>query len=394
MHQLSEMAGATEARTLILSLRNLERHAASCIMTEFEQIVHSVDNADFLAPTARRKGLLGFDQKTTNRLVRLTGLGRSLSPAAERFTPSRQYDLFFFYCQYLKDLFYLNAIPNWRKTCRKAVCWIDELWAKSIENGGANILKLLEPFDQVFLSSGTSFDSVNRATGLNTKYLPFSVDAIKFCPLPHSPERFIDVYSIGRRPERVHKGLMEMVHRGDFYYHYDTSSQVKVDKERRLDHRTLYSDTLKRSRYFIAYRGKFDLPKQRLTQEIAGPRFFEGAAAGAVLIGMAPDDPNFRENFDWPDAVLEVPIDTDDMDRLIAGFDSQEERLEKIRRDNVVNSLLRHDWVYRWERILHSVGLEPLPALSERKKQLHRLASVAASDAPDKVRVLRCGSGG
>jgi len=43
----------------------------------------------------------------------------------------------------------------------------------------------------------------------------------------------------------------------------------------------------------------------------------------------------------------------------------------------------RHDGVYRWERILRAVGLEPLPALSARKQQLDRLASEIESEDMD-----------
>jgi hypothetical protein len=47
-----------------------------------------------------------------------------------------------------------------------------------------------------------------------------------------------------------------------------------------------------------------------------------------------------------------------------------------MQRMNVKQCLLRHDWVYRWEAILKTVGLEPMPKLSQRKKILRNLAEV------------------
>jgi hypothetical protein len=48
--------------------------------------------------------------------------------------------------------------------------------------------------------------------------------------------------------------------------------------------------------------------------------------------------------------------------------------LKEIRKNNVIQSLLRHDWAYRWKAILDMVDLEPMPALNVRVKRLKRLA--------------------
>ena len=41
-----------------------------------------------------------------------------------------------------------------------------------------------------------------------------------------------------------------------------------------------------------------------------------------------------------------------------------------MRRTNMTQSLLHHDWAYRWERILEIANLAPVPALSKRKERL------------------------
>jgi hypothetical protein len=41
----------------------------------------------------------------------------------------------------------------------------------------------------------------------------------------------------------------------------------------------------------------------------------------------------------------------------------------------VRESLVRHDWAYRWHRILEEVGLKPDQALLARERHLAQLAS-------------------
>jgi hypothetical protein len=107
-----------------------------------------------------------------------------------------------------------------------------------------------------------------------------------------------------------------------------------------------------------------------------GFRFFEGAAAGTVMIGQPPDIPAFRENFDWPDAVIPIAYDEPNIAKILADLDSEPKRLAEIRKNNVIQSLLRHDWVYRWKDILHIAGLKPTPAIAAREKRLHEIANM------------------
>ncbi|MHC4529481.1 MAG: glycosyltransferase family 1 protein, partial [Planctomycetota bacterium] len=58
-------------------------------------------------------------------------------------------------------------------------------------------------------------------------------------------------------------------------------------------------------------------------------------------------------------------------------LDAQPKRMAQIRKNNIVQSLLRHDWLYRWNEILNMVGMEPRPALLARQKHLKKLAKDA-----------------
>ena len=209
-------------------------------------------------------------------------------------------------------------------------------------------------------------------------YLPPGIDALKFYPYPSQPQRSIDVCSIGRRPASIHESLLKMADKNNFFYVYNTMRQSFMRNYN--DHRSLYRNIVKRSCYFIAYKPKFNLTSHTGGQEELSVRFFEGAAGGAVILGIPPNCDAFQQNFDWADAVIPLPEDTTNVGEIITYLDSQPERLNKIRTDNVVNSLLRHDWLYRWEKILAAVDISISPGIIERKAKLQQLAKIATEN--------------
>ena len=136
----------------------------------------------------------------------------------------------------------------------------------------------------------------------------------------------------------------------------------------------MYANLLKRSRYFITNYACADEPaKVNFAQEI-GDRFFEGAAAGTIMIGYAPETALFRQFFDWEDAVIPMPFHAADIGRLIADLDEQPERLAQIRLNNIIQSLRKHDWVYRWKTILEVIGLPPTIEMQQREAYLYQLS--------------------
>lgn len=103
-------------------------------------------------------------------------------------------------------------------------------------------------------------------------------------------------------------------------------------------------------------------------------RFFEGAAAGAVLVGQRPRCPSFERLFDWPDAVVEVQADGSDCDQVLWDLLNDVQRCEQIGERNATQALLKHDWVYRWKDIFYLLGLPPTAAMLARERTLQALA--------------------
>jgi hypothetical protein len=120
--------------------------------------------------------------------------------------------------------------------------------------------------------------------------------------------------------------------------------------------------------------GKMDVPEETRGQVEVGFRYYEGSAAGTVMIGQAPDCQPFREMFDWPDAVIPIRPDGSDVADTLSRLRAQPDRVEQISRRNAERALLRHDWVYRWAQILEIVGLKPASGMERRQKTLKELA--------------------
>ncbi|NJO96189.1 MAG: glycosyltransferase family 1 protein [Pleurocapsa sp. CRU_1_2] len=131
---------------------------------------------------------------------------------------------------------------------------------------------------------------------------------------------------------------------------------------------------LKNSRYFIANYAKINQLQETHGQREIGYRFFEGAAAGSVLLGCSPDNVAFKHYFDWDNVIIPIDFDEHNIVKIIAELDSQPELLKQIQTDNVVNSLLKHDWVYRWEEILRELGMSITSGIEQRKHQLKEMA--------------------
>jgi hypothetical protein len=277
----------------------------------------------------------------------------------------------FVMCEFAKDLLLVNSLRGWREHCATAVCWIDELLLNEMINWKC-FAKLIGQFDHVILSCKQGMERVSNLIRGKCIFMPPAVDALLFSPYPNPKDRCIDVLSVGRRAEATHQKLVNMAKQNKIFYVHDSSDgRLATDPSQ---HRLMYANLAKRSKYFLVNPGKIDLPQFKGTEELIGTRYFEGAASGTVMIGKSPDTDDFRKCFGWANAVIELPYNSGDIDEVILAMDIQEGWSEQIRRNNVAGALRNHDWVYRWEVVLSLAGLDPMPSLWDRKKRLEELA--------------------
>ncbi|NES83961.1 MAG: glycosyltransferase family 1 protein [Moorea sp. SIO2B7] len=363
-----------DSRILTLSHRQLDTHVASCCLYEFEDIIFDLDAVDVFTPV----NSYNYSKKIYTWLKRATRsslFANYIKPDPNPCSLDRDYELFNVILAKPWQVLSLNSLKGWRKKSKKAICYLIEIWDKDFE-GFKPLLKLLKDFEHIFVGVAGSTEKIAKFTGIPCTYLPPGIDTVKFYPYPFSSDRYIDVSYIGRRSPVTHQALLSLAQQGKIHYLYDTARNLNIIDPK--EHRSLLANLTKRSRYFIANRPMIDKPNIRGNQSEIGYRFFEGAAAGTVMIGDYPDTKMFNQYFDWSDAVIRIPFDAPNIADIIADLDAQPFRLSRIRRDNVVNSLLKHDWVYRWKTILETVDLPVTSKMLSRENYLKDLAQMAS----------------
>ena len=375
----TQLVRGTGGGVLLLSMRRLADVVAFCVQYELEDVMTELTGADRVqVGGARALDRSRRAYRAARAATRSRRVAQSLAPAPSTVPLDRDYELFFPVFNNAYELFALAAVPDWRRRCRAAACYINEVWAHVMPE---YLLELLAEFDHVFIGVQHPVEDVARLIGRPCSYLPLGVDVLRFAPWPHPAARVIDVCNIGRRSPVTHAALLALARERRIFYYHDTVAASGGGKQHTFHvddpaaHRLLLAGLLQRSRYFIANRGRINEPE--FTQghdEIAG-RFYEGAAAGAVMLGEAPRTPEFRAQFGWPDAVIPLPFDSPDVARLLAARDADEERLARARVENVRQAARRHDWSARIRTILETVKVAVPAALRAREERLHALAS-------------------
>jgi len=372
---------------LLMSMRRRSDLVGYCGCYEFEDVIAQVTGADrFEVGTANALELPRRAFKAARYLTGSRALAWRLAPKPNPLKLDRNYELFFPVFTHAHELFALAAIPDWRRHCRVAACYIAEMWLHLLPR---YLLELLSEFDQVFVGVRSPIDAVTKIAGRRCTYLPPAASVLDFSPLPDFPRRFIDVCSVGRRSAQTHQALIELARKREIFYYYDTVAASGVDLKQRTfrvqdaaEHRLLLANLLKRSRYYIANRALVNDPGFTRGREEISSRFYEGAASGTVMIGEPPASDDFKSQFDWEDAIVRLPFNSPDIGGLIAQLDQDPARQARIRRANFCNAALRHDWLHRLRVVYEACGIAPTAGMGERQRQLEAAASQAAASWP------------
>jgi hypothetical protein len=350
-------------------------------MYEAQDVLLDIDDVDLICYESGRG--FRFKEKWQRRLL-YRDVSRRLilqNPGLHRVRLTREYDLFVAVCQSYWDLLYINAIDGWKDRCKTSVCWIEEMWASQLTSY-KHWLHVLRRFDHVFIGCSGTVAPLSSAIDRTCHWLPGGVDTLRFNPYPNPPARVIDVYSFGRRWDGIHRALLQAAESKDIFYVHDTFRGADMEPYDHRQHRDLMANVAKRSRHFVVAPAKIDAREDTQGQSEIGNRYYEGAAAGSVMIGQSPSCAAFKELFPWQDAVIEIQPDGSDVVDVLAAFRSNPRSASAIGRRNAEQALLRHDWVYRWKEIFRVAGISPSPGMGAREVHLKKLADLAAYGDP------------
>lgn len=415
---------------LMLSMRNVSSLVGYCPLYEFEDL--TAETLD--AAVAQLGSMSGLElSKSVHKYVRyLTGsasLATGVRPNLGAVSVDRTYDMFLPFFNHPHEIFALNGLRGWRKNCRFAACYLAEAWETLLPRYQ---VEMLRDFDHIFLGVRGAVSTVAKITGRPCSFVPMGVDTLRFCPwtthagnnsvaaVPAAtngspaasngggngafsgasiridahaaPERVIRVCGIGRRSEVTHRALLEYAEKTGSFYYYDTlrvsgTSQVSFAVTSPREHRVLLANLLKRSSYFIANRAFADRPALTGGKEEIPARFYEGAAAGTIMLGNPPETEDFYEQFGWERAVVRTPFHAAEIASVLNELESDPTANAALRKHNVTQALLHHDWVYRLRDMLQTVGLRPTEGMRLREERLRTLAAEINAQAPSEAAV-------
>lgn len=377
------MEGEEQAhrRVVVFSQREASRKVWQASQYEFEDVVAAVEDARVIAPPGTPVTPVARARRMAENALR-TGLRRPRLAAMQPTRMDDEADLFFAVFASGHDLAYLPRLQGWQERSRHKVAFVVEWWTTQASST-RDCMRLLKDFDQVFVFSRGILPHLRATAGVPCDYLAGAVDLDVFSPPTPAPARTIDVNSYGRTLPETHQALVRALEARRLHYVHSTTAGPFAFAAHR-EHRLQTAAALQRSRYTVVYRNNESPARALLSagEESLTFRYFEGIAAGAVVLGTRPEAPDFTDCFDWPDAVIPIGAPEPDIESVIAALDADPERLARARLDNVTQSLRRHDWGHRWRTVLASVGLEPTPQLQARLGRLAARADALEASSP------------
>jgi hypothetical protein len=366
---------------LLISNYNADRRPYNGVCYEFFDVVAAMEDATILAPGPYRHAVPWLDRiKVAQRYHDALASAlhdlhaRRYGPLMQRAEVEGDYDLCLFMCQFVRDIPSVERIRGWRERSKFAAIFLLESWTSEFARY-PEALRLLDRFDHVFVLNASAISAMQRYTSAPISFLPTAADGLAASPGPRSPDRVVDVLSLGRRLPAVHDALCAVAEQNGHYYVYDVWCDMRAKSWDEV--RAANAALIKRSRYFVAWAPcqLNDMKRAVIgTDHAISTRYFEAAACGAVILGSRPSCPEFDDLFDWPDAVVELAPDGRDTEARLGEIEANPGRWSAASRSNVLNGLRRHDWAYRWDGILEVAGLGRTPRHEARVAELGRRA--------------------
>jgi len=374
------MISPARSRICLLTERGFARHVFRAGSYECQDVLVEIDDVDLISLQPSKAYEL--KQRYHDKLIwhDFTGLACRANIAFQPVRLAKDYELFIAHFPYIKDLSHIAAVRGWKDRCEHSVCWIDEFWARDVHKY-KTWLRVLREFEHIIFGISETAEVVSDLLGRKCHFVPGAVDAFRFSPFPNPPNRVIDILSIGRRLEGLHQALVKEVLEQKIFYVHDTFHVSDAQTFDYRQHREMYANMIKRSRFALVAPVKMGSPGEIKGQVAVGWRYYEAAAAGAIMLGQVPDCDTFWTMFDWPDAVIKIRPDGSDVAEKISSLFAQPERLLEMSHRNASEALLRHDWAYRWRQVLSISGVNPGPGMVARENRLRQLSGrVLTSD--------------
>lgn len=275
----------------------------------------------------------------------------------------------FFLAHSVWDLCQLEQLRSLRRSAATVSVWIPEIWPRDLRNPKIRH-ECYSMIDHVFVGIEQAVEPfADFAPNVDVHVLPPAADVLQFAPSDPLRPRGISVLGIGRRDVEQHRRILEWADIRQALYVYDTVQGRAIDW---AEHRAALARQYQHTNVAVCNYAKHDSPTITEGLRVLPGRLFEGLAAGAVLVGIPPDE-------DLQHRVLGQTV-VEPLDGSGRGVGAVLDRFadpgeaEPVRIRNLALACRSHDWSHRWRDAMHRVGL-PIPfGLRNRIDDLAKMA--------------------
>lgn len=354
-----------------LSERGLVRersHIAYGVNYELEDLLVEMTGGTLIAPENGRPFILARGVPGAGRAVGwTTGLCLGRYRRVELPPDLKGPRILFVTGMGSRSLRVLRAIKDWRKS-------FDLVVALVLDSFEPYPIDIAARLDHMFVIIPELAEKLRQMLGIPVSFMPLACDVLRNGAA--RIDRGIDVLMYGRHWEGYVQEL-------DSYFLSDSNPRLYLttfSHPRAPDwrqQRKQFWSVLSRSRISIGFAP--DATQIRFQGlPVVSARWYEGLAAGCVMVGKRPEAPIFTELFYWPDSAIELPQDPKEAPKFIEDLLSQQERLSRAHLRNHLMMLRHHDARLAFARICRSLGLGiPQGAKQEMEKLERRVEQVA-----------------
>ena len=308
-------------------------------------------------------------RRVMGRAARRLSGRRRLLPATAIGPTVEGADHVFFMARGAWDLPLLERVRSLRADGVSISVWIPEIWPRELADDRLRY-ECYAMVDHVFVGIDEALVPFREiAPHAAIHVLPPAIDVARFAPIDPGAPRSIAVLGIGRRDPAQHAEILDWARRRQALYLYDTVKGQAVDWHQ---HREALANWYQHANVAVCNYAKHDVPDEIGGLRVLPGRLFEGMAAGAVLVGVPPDED--RQHRVLGTTVVE-PLDgtRNQLAEVLERFsDPAEARAVRIR--NLTLACRGHDWAHRWKTAFETVGL-PVPfGLQNRLDDLDKRA--------------------
>lgn len=203
--------------------------------------------------------------------------------------------------------------------------------------------------DNIFVGIDEAVESFSSfAPHAQVHVLRPAADVLKFAPVDPFIPRGIAVLRIGRGDADQYRQILEWAGIRQALYMYDTTSGKAVDW---TEHRRALTGYYQHANIAICNYAKHDVPAITGGLQVVPGRLFEGLAAGAVLVGIPPDE---QSQIDVLGETVVEPIDSPRSLVQVLDRFSHPREAKPLRIRNLALACRGNDRAHRWRSVFGS----------------------------------------